>query len=456
MVDGIVLNQVSITFPTSASPALDKVSLSIDRGECVLLIGQCGCGKSSLLNLINGIVPHVIPAEITGRINIDGSVPMQEKLWQLGRKVATVYQNPRRQFFCADPLGELAFGSEHAGQDPDEILARAAGVAEHLGITHLLTRNMFALSVGELQRIAIGAGLMDRPSFLLLDEPTSNLDAKSMDALIRILQILRAGGMTIMIAEHRLWFLRDVADRVIRLYRGKIVEDLPASQFWLRDDALRHQQGLRVLSRPGTTLLPEPRAETEGISYCHPGERTLHFARGHITALCGENGVGKSTLASRLAGLESTRDKILLDGKPFPLRERLRRAFLVMQDVNRQLFGASVAQELRMGRHAATTLSLDRAIHDMGLNELLELHPMALSGGQQQRVVVTLALLEQREVFIFDEPTSGLDYEGLLQVVARLKQLASTGAVMILITHDEELLALCADYQIVIPPANSA
>ena len=93
---------------------------------------------------------------------------------------------------------------------------------------------------------------------------------------------------------------------------------------------------------------------------------------------------------------------------------------------------------------------------EKGLNELLELHPMALSGGQQQRVVVTLALLEQREVFIFDEPTSGLDYEGLLQVVARLKQLASTGAVMILITHDEELLALCADYQIVIPPANSA
>ena len=164
MVDGIVLNQVSITFPTSASPALDKVSLSIDRGECVLLIGQCGCGKSSLLNLINGIVPHVIPAEITGRISIDGSVPMQEKLWQLGRKVATVYQNPRRQFFCADPLGELAFGSEHAGQDPDGILARAAGVAEHLGITHLLTRNMFALSVGELQRIAIGAGLMG-PAF---------------------------------------------------------------------------------------------------------------------------------------------------------------------------------------------------------------------------------------------------------------------------------------------------
>ena len=135
---------------------------------------------------------------------------------------------------------------------------------------------------------------------MLLDEPTSNLDAKSMDALIRILQILRAGGMTIIIAEHRLWFLRDVADRVIRLHRGKIVEDLPASQFWLRDDALRHQQGLRVLSRPGTTLLPEPRAETEGISYCHPGERTLHFPRGHITALCGENGVGEKYVGQQI------------------------------------------------------------------------------------------------------------------------------------------------------------
>lgn len=454
--DGVLFDKVSVRFPALDSPALDNVSLAIRQGECVLLTGPCGCGKSTLLRLINGIVPQVIPGEISGHISINGAVPAREKLWQLGRMVATVYQNPRRQFFCADPLGELAFGSENAGQHPDEILARAAGITKHLAIAHLLSRSMFTLSGGELQRIAIGSALMDQPAFLLLDEPTSGLDAKSIAALTGILQSLRASGMTIVIAEHRLWFLRDVVDRVIRLRGGKIVEDIPASQFWLRDDALRRRQGLRALTRPASAQIPEPPAGDSGMSYHHPERGALYFPRGCITALCGENGAGKSTLANRIAGLEKTRDKILLDGKPFPLRQRLRRAFLVMQDVNRQLFGASVAQELQMGRHHASAHTLDKVIHDMALSELLRLHPMVLSGGQQQRVILALALLEQREVFIFDEPTSGLDYQGLHQVTARLKQLASTGAVVVLITHDEEFSAICADYRITLPPAMSA
>lgn len=451
--DGVVLDKIRVTFPAADTPALDNISLSIKQGECVLLTGKCGCGKSTLLRLINGTVPHVIPGEISGHINVNGTVPAQEKLWQLGRKVATVYQNPRRQFFCADPLDELAFGSENAGQNPDEILARATNIAELLAITRLLKRNMFTLSGGELQRIAIGSALMDQPALLLLDEPTSSLDTQSMNALTRILKNLRASGMTIVIAEHRLWFLRDVVDRVVRLSRGTIVEDVPASDFWQRNDVQRRQEGLRTLAPPATMQLPVPPASASGMTYHYPGTGVLHFPRGHVTVLCGDNGAGKSTLANRIAGLESTRDELLFGGKSFPLRQRLRRTFLVMQDVNRQLFGTSVAQELRMGRHAVTEHTRENVIQHMGLSELLELHPMALSGGQQQRVVVTLALLEQREVCIFDEPTSGLDYEGLLQVAARLEQLASTGAVVILITHDEELSALCADFRIVIPPA---
>ncbi|MGF6188792.1 ABC transporter ATP-binding protein [Serratia sp. 2723] len=454
--DDIVLEQVSVTFPGAGSPALDRVRLGVRQGECVLLTGHCGCGKSTLLRLINGIVPHVIPGVIEGRISINGMNPAAEKLYRLGRQVATVYQNPRRQFFCADPLGELAFGSENAGQEPAAILARAIGIAKRLGIEHLLARNMFMLSGGELQRIAIGSALMDQPSILLLDEPASNLDTRTISALAQILQSLRSIGMTIIIAEHRLWFLQGVVDRVLRLRQGQIVEDLPAHQFWQRDDTLRMQQGLRALTPPQPASLAEPPVGSGGIVYRHPVKGALHFPRGCVTVLFGENGAGKSTLARKLAGVENTRDEILLDGKPFPRRQRLRRSFLVMQDVNRQLFAASVLQELQMGLHTVNAQSLDRTINDMELGGLLDVHPMALSGGQQQRVVIALALLEQREVFIFDEPTSGLDYTGLIQVVSRLKQLASTGAVVILITHDEELSALCADFQIVMPSSLSS
>jgi len=446
--EGILLEQVAVAF--SAIPALDGVNLKIRPGECVLLTGPCGCGKSTLLRLVNGMIPHVIPANINGQVSINGITPAKETLHRLGQQVATVYQNPRRQFFCADPLGELAFGSENAGQEPDEILTRIIRIAERLGISHLLECNMFTLSGGQLQRIAVGAALMDQPAFLLLDEPASNLDIQSITALTKILKSLRSSGITILIAEHRLWFLRDVVDRVIRLNRGKIIEDLPASEFWLRDNSWRLKEGLRTLVEPQATVLTGPPAGSDGVIYRHP-KGTLYFPRSYITTLSGENGTGKSTLAARITGLENTHDEILLDGKPFLRSQRLRRTFLVMQDVNRQLFSTDVAQELRTGRSTPSTQMLKNIIVDMELNDLLDMHPMALSGGQQQRVVVALALLEQREVIIFDEPTSGLDYSGLEQVASRLKALAKVGAVVILITHDEELSTMCSDFQIVVP-----
>lgn len=170
----------------------------------LLLTGQSGCGKSTLLRVINGIVPQVIPGEIAGEVKLNGIDPSREPLWRFGRKIATVYQNPRRQFFCADVLGELAFGSENAGQRRSDILDRAFEISKRLGFIHLLKSNIFSLSGGQLQRVAIGAALMDEPIFLLLDEPTSNLDKKSIIALIKILQILRHTGINIIIAEHRL------------------------------------------------------------------------------------------------------------------------------------------------------------------------------------------------------------------------------------------------------------
>ena len=175
---GTVLNKVSVRFPSVDYPILKDINLSIAKGECILLTGLCGCGKSTLLRLINGIIPHVVPGEISGTIQVNGHIPAQEKIWQLGRNVATVYQNPRHQFFCAQPLHELAFGSENAGQKPEEILSRAKNIAQDLSISHLLNRSMFTLSGGQLQRVAIGSALMDQPNFLLLDEPTSSLDTK--------------------------------------------------------------------------------------------------------------------------------------------------------------------------------------------------------------------------------------------------------------------------------------
>ncbi|MBJ3813672.1 ABC transporter ATP-binding protein [Shimwellia pseudoproteus] len=448
--DAIVLDQVSVHFPASATPALAGVDLRVRRGECLLLTGRCGCGKSTLLRLVNGVIPHVQPADCRGTVLVNGITPADHPLEITGRRVSTVYQNPRQQFFCADPLAELAFGSENAGDDPGHIMARAITVARALGIAHLLARNMFTLSGGELQRIAIAAAMMDSPAILLLDEPASSLDAGNIASLAGLLRDLRDAGMTILIAEHRLGYLRDIVSRVIRLEQGRIVEDLPAGHFWLRDDATRIAQGLRTLSAPLSTLPPAPPQGDDGILYRHRQWGTLHFPRSAVTVLAGASGAGKSTLAREIAGLVSCREPILVDGKPLSARQRLRRSFLVLQDVNRQLFAASVAQELQIGA-GSDAATRQRVVSQLALEPLLDRHPQALSGGQQQRVAVALALIAQRDLLIFDEPTSGLDYAGLCLVAEQLASLASRGAVVVLITHDPELIAHCAHFQLTLP-----
>ncbi|MDO5747170.1 MAG: ABC transporter ATP-binding protein [Actinomycetaceae bacterium] len=468
---------------------LRKVNLRIQRGESVALVGASGCGKSSILRAINGLIPHFHSGKLSGTVCVCGIDVAHEELWKTGRVVSTVFQNPRTQFFTTDTTAELAFALENQSVEPAIIRARINENTRRIGTHHLLDRNIFTLSGGEKQLIACTASMVENPQVYLFDEPTSNLSAHAIDDFRHVLAELRQRHATMVIAEHRLHFLRGLIDRVCIVDQGRIVEEMSVVQFFAMTDKQAHQRGLRTLVSPKMRrvdchLQPPPRgtihsrlalsARNQGDVRCDidpssgaPGLRltnvqfsyedhnVLHidrafFPSGKVCVLVGENGAGKSTLAAAICGLNNAKGHfVFTDTYEHRLRRRERRrlCYYVMQDVHRQLFGASTQEELLIGIHSAQRkdVQICQVLDDYGLLHEKDRHPMALSGGQKQRLVIASAHIARKKIYIFDEPSSGLDYRHLRTITQMLQRIAQKGNVVIVITHDIELMNSCAD-----------
>ena len=460
---------------------LEDVSLRVSPGECVLLCGPSGCGKSTLLRLINGLVPNFHPGALTGDVTVAGINTSASPLDVTGRRVSTVFQNPRTQFFTSEVRSELAFGPENFGMAPDTIRARLAVSARRTGIDDLLDAGLFRLSGGQKQLVACACAMVVEPRVHLFDEPTSNLSAESVDLLRSVLSDLHASGATMVIAEHRLSYLRGIVDRVILLDGGGIVREMPAERLWAMSEQERTGLGLRSLrpvtpmrpsvvlhdagtgggeEGPGTSTSDEPAGalssqgglELENLRFSYGSHRVLdiphlRLPRGRVTALVGPNGAGKSTLTRVLVGLERASGVIRLDGRVLRAKERTRLGYVVMQDVHRQLFAADVREELTLGVPADQLDDdrIERILAQHGLAEVVGRHPMSLSGGQKQRLVIAAAQMVDKEVYVFDEPSSGLDYRHLRSTARTIRDLAESGKVVVVVTHDEELLDACAD-----------
>lgn len=447
---------VSFTYQNSAAPALQDVTLDIRPGECILLCGRSGCGKTTFSRLLNGLAPAFYPGELTGSCTVEGLLAGSAAMEEYVPLVGSVFQNPKTQFFNVDTTAELAFPCENSGMPPAAIRERVETVAAQFHLEELMGRSVFQLSGGEKQRVAFAAACMLGPKLLVLDEPTSNLDAGAIEQLHEMIVAMKRAGVTIVLAEHRLAWVRDVVDRYFFFEEGHLSAVWTAEQFAALPEEAVQSAGLRARDlasyreklRAKTALdsTKPPVLELKGLTLGYrKGQpvRTLpdlSFAAGEIVGLMGHNGIGKSTLAKTLCGLmKPLGGTIRWNGKAADAKTCLHKSFLIMQDVNYQLFSDSVREEILLG--AAHPEQCDAVMAALGLSGLADRHPMSLSGGQKQRVVVAAAMLSDKPLLLLDEPTSGLDRGNMEQVGQLLQQLKAQGKTLVVITHDEELAA---------------
>ena len=454
----IQLKNVSFKYENADSVSLQNVSLQIKQGECVLLCGQSGCGKTTLTRLINGLIPHYYEGKLTGKVMVGGLDIANTELHDIAPTVGSVFQNPRSQFFCVDTTGEIAFGCENLGLPSDEIEKRVEISTREMDAVNLLGRSIFQLSGGEKQKIACASVSAMRPEVFVLDEPTSNLDIHAIQDLERTLHLWKKQGKTIIIAEHRLYWLTKLCDRVVYLRDGIMEYDMPMPEFCRMPPKKLEKLGLRTLSLTDicytkAQALTEEALTLQDYRYFYRSSSSpvldipeVRLPKGAVVAVIGSNGAGKSTLCKCLCGLQRRFGGVCgCGGEKYFRRQMLKKSYLVMQDVNHQLFCESVEEELRLGMDGEDEGELARVIASLELTALRKRHPMSLSGGQKQRVAIASALLAGKDFLVFDEPTSGLDFYHMEQTAGLLSSLGRIKTVFI-VTHDQELIARCCDY----------
>lgn len=465
----IELEDVSFSYRTPAEivergAGVQHVDLAIDAGKCVLLCGGSGCGKTTVTRLANGLAPSFFPGELVGRVLIDGTDCAHMESWEVAERVGSVFQNPRTQFFNVDSTGEVAFSLESMAWPEEAIRARTHDTIAELGLSHLADRSIFSLSGGEKQRIAYASVWAPHPRNLVLDEPTSNLDMDAIADLRTYLLDAKEKGTAILITEHRLWWLVDVVDEVVFMESGCVVRTMSADAFRALSTEELDAMGLRThdlatvrarsMPQDGMSTQARERVSMKGICVTHGNQEVLRgidleMCGGEVVALVGRNGAGKSTLCRVLCGLHRERGgSIDMSGNPTTRKERLKRCSMVFQDVNHQLFADSVVSEVTFGLEGATAPSRERVaeiLEGLDLAPYAQRHPATLSGGQKQRLAVAACMASGTSVLVFDEPTSGLDLRSMRQVADLVRELASGGCIVLVVTHDLEFIACACD-----------
>lgn len=438
-----------------------EVGLAVRPGECVVLTGPSGSGKTTCTRVANGLAPAFWPGELAGSVLVGGSDAIRMPLWERGRAVGSVFQDPASQFFSSELAGEVAFCCENYGLPQAEIVERTDRAIASFRLDDLRSRPLDVLSSGEKQRVAVASACAPGPGVVVCDEPTANLDEEGSRMLAGELARLKAEGRAVLVSEHRLAWLGGVADRVVYLADGRVLWDRPFQEVAAMGEAERARLGLRSAEPAALPDLLEPAGSGDPVlaasRLCHRfGGRALwedvsfRVWPGQVVALTGCNGSGKSTLARALAGLIRPRSgSVSLGGSPLRCGARRKRVWYGANDTTTQFFTTSVSDELLLGRTDDAAL-VERArslLVRLGLYPWKDVHPATLSGGQKQRLALACGLLSEREVLVFDEPTSGLDGGTMALVADAVSEAASAGKAVVVVTHDGELARRCCTHR---------
>ena len=449
----IELTGINFKYKNTISNILSNIDLEIKKGEFVLVCGASGSGKTSITRVINKLIPDYYEGKLEGDVKINNNLVSNYQMFELSEMVGSVFQNPRTQFFNLDTNSEIVFGLENQGIERDILEKRLIETCQTLDISKLQNRNIFHLSGGEKQKIAFASVYAMNPDIYLLDEPSSNLDIPTIEVLKRHLSVLKNSGKTVIISEHRIYYLMDLVDKIIYMKNGQIQKsysrkdflDLPEQEIKAMGLRSRSEAGLDIKEDIGTAEQAYFQVESLSIhrkDKCIISNLNFFAKKGDIVAVLGSNGVGKTTFLRTLCGLHSDYEgNILLDSKKIDVKKRKQKTYMVMQDVNYQLFAESVFSECKLGIKNTNNDFIDEILTDFDLGNYKNYHPNTLSGGQKQRLAIAVGLICNKEILILDEPTSGLDYMNMVRTAELLKRY-SKEKIIFIATHDNEFASL--------------
>ncbi|MBE9581509.1 MAG: ABC transporter ATP-binding protein [Proteobacteria bacterium] len=463
----IRFENVSYQYPFQTQKALDSVSFAISEGEAVLFTGVSGSGKSTLIRLINGLAPHYYHGQVSGQVLVNGHDNATRDINRIADDVGTLFQDAEQQFFALSVEDELAFAHECRGVGPDKIKKTIEEVVDRFFLERVVDSAIFDLSEGEKQKVALASIVSLKPGIIILDEPSANLDPEATAELATTLDKLKEQGITIVVVDHRLYWLSGLIDSVFVLQGGRIVESGDFSI--LENDTKRVNHGLRKTQiRDSRKDLPHVReADTTAIeiadlTFAYRNKRLLFdhayitLPVGEVVAIVGENGAGKTTFARLLTGLTRMHSgDIRMNGAVLKPRALLKKGSIVLQNTDHQLHMKTVRAELEIAAKGLPESERNRRVREImqhfNLDELALRHPQSLSAGQKQRLVIACGMIKNPDVLILDEPTSGLDGLNMKIISDKLKQLAGLGVCVLVITHDLELIEEACGYQLRLP-----
>ena len=505
----IIFEDFTFYYPETVKPALENINTKIEDGEFVLISGPSSCGKTSLCRCLNGLIPHFYGGTIKGKVNVEGFDVLKTSTRKLALKVGFVSQDPENQLVALNVEDEIAFGLENFGFPKSLIAKRIEESLNAVGAEELRLKNIYELSGGEKQKIAIASVLALQPKILVLDEPTSQLDPKSSEDILALIEKLNDElGITIILVEHRLERVLHHADRLILMLDGRIVADGKPrevmskhnlEEFYdlfppvvklvkklkkrgfnfnnypltVKELRISLNNELKKLRFKKLNKNPEKQSEysyfnskrvaieVKNLSYTYPnGFRALKninlkIFEGEFVAIMGRNSSGKTTLVKHFSGLlKPSKGEVYVYGvnvEKIPTAKLSEIVGFVFQNPSDHLFAETVEEEIMFGLKNLNLPEdeikrrVNYVLKVFGLEGKEKVYPRFLSGGEKQRVALASIIALQPKILVLDEPTRGMDYKLKVELMKYLDSYRKNGNTIILVTHDVEVVAEYAD-----------
>lgn len=506
MPESIKLREVSFAFPGKPR-LLENINLTINKGEFVGIVGATSSGKSTLLQIMCGIIPHFTKGELTGTVELRGQDTQKLSLSKISSFIGVVSQDPENQLFNLIVKDEVAWALENRGVDPAQMDGRINAMLGFMHIPHLKERITYDLSGGEKQRLVLASTYVAEPEILFLDNPASMLDPVGSEMFIENVSDIIARGQTVVMIEDKIDELVEHADRIVVLDKGAILVDCPSSELWRHIDSLlaanirpprlmdlryRLQRELKIVTSDGdgresavslksalASFLPQAEpvpsstaaplgssdfVHVDNLGFVYPPPRRVEalsdirfdLGKGSFVAIVGQNGSGKTTLSRCMSGyLKPTSGQTLIEGQDvskLSLKIRAQVVGYVFQNPDHQIFLDEVFKDVAFGPHNLgwkvdrINSRVEDVLKKLALWEKRELHPYRLSKGDRQRLAIASVVVMEPKVLIVDEPTTGLDpiqARSVMDLLSHFRE--NTGMTIIVVTHAMDLVAEYCD-----------